>query len=71
MRIHRFNLSSPCVLDFEPRTVTETEIAHLIDIAAIVVDELELRLSANKALAAYSDELAQRELRDDYISQLR
>ena len=65
-----FNLGTLCVLDFEPRTVTEVEVMHLIDLAAIVMDELELRLSAKKARDAYRDELAQRELREDYISGL-
>ena len=65
-----FNLGTLCVLDFVPRTVTEFEVAHLVHLAAIVMDELELRLSAKKALAAYRDELARRELREDYISGL-
>ena len=65
-----FNLGTLCVLDFVPRTVTEVEVAHLVDLTAIVMDELELRLSAKKALAAYRDELARRELREDYISGL-
>jgi len=65
-----FNLGTLCVLDFVPRTVTEVEVAHLIDLAAIVMDELELRLSAKKAHAAYRDELTRRELREDYISGL-
>ena len=65
-----FNLGTLCVLDFVPRTVTEVEVAHLVDLAAIVMDELELRLSAKKALADYRDELARRELREDYISGL-
>ena len=65
-----FNLGTLCVLDFVPRTVTEFEVAHLVDLAAVVMDELELRLSAKKANAAYHDELERRELREDYISGL-
>ncbi|MFP8908381.1 PP2C family protein-serine/threonine phosphatase [Streptomyces atacamensis] len=40
------------VLDTEPRTVTETESAILADLAAIVMDELELRLSALRTVRA-------------------
>ena len=65
-----FNLGTLCVLDFVPRTVTEVEVAHLVDLAAVVMDELELRLSAKEALAAYREELARRELREDHISGL-
>jgi two-component sensor histidine kinase len=65
-----FNLGTLCVLDFVPRTVTQVEVAHLVDLAAVVMDELELRLSAKEALAAYRDELARRELREDHISGL-
>jgi serine/threonine protein kinase len=39
-----YNLGTLCVLDFEPRTVTEAEIATLNDLAALVMSELELRL---------------------------
>ena len=65
-----FNLGTLCVLDFVPRAVTEVDVARLVDLTAVVMDELELRLSAKKALAAYREELARRELREDYISGL-
>ena len=65
-----FSLGTLCVIDFVPRTVSEAEVAHLIDLAAVVMDELELRLSANGARAAYHEELTRRELREDYISGL-
>ncbi|MDQ1589128.1 MAG: eukaryotic-like serine/threonine-protein kinase [Microbacteriaceae bacterium] len=39
-----YHLGTLCVLDFEPRTVTEKEIATLNDLAALVINELELRL---------------------------
>ena len=41
-----FNLGTLNVIDREPREPTAEEIATLDDLAAIVVDELELRLSA-------------------------
>ena len=41
-----FNLGTLCVLDFEPREATDRQVADLTDLAAIVMDELELRLAA-------------------------
>ncbi|MFI5955123.1 PP2C family protein-serine/threonine phosphatase [Cryptosporangium sp. NPDC051539] len=41
-----FHLGTVNVIDMKPRPVTEAELATLADLAAIVVDELELRLSA-------------------------
>jgi len=45
-----FNLGTLCVADREPRTATEDDIATLECLAAIVVDELELRLSARRVI---------------------
>ena len=45
------NLGTLCVIDREPRPVTEEEIAQLADLAAIVMDELELRLSSKRTIA--------------------
>ena len=40
-----FNLGTLCVIDREPRELSEQEIDTLEDMAAIVMDELELRMS--------------------------
>lgn len=45
-----FSLGTLCVIDREPREVQESEIKRLTELAAIVVDELELRLAARKAV---------------------
>ncbi|TFC04119.1 GAF domain-containing protein [Cryobacterium adonitolivorans] len=45
------NLGTLCVLDFEPRPVTDAELATLTDLAALVMSELELRLESRRALA--------------------
>ncbi|WP_281536027.1 GAF domain-containing serine/threonine-protein kinase [Cryobacterium breve] len=45
-----FNLGTLCVLDFEPRTVTDAEIETLRDLAALVMNELELRLEYGRDL---------------------
>jgi len=46
------NLGTLCAIDLAPRLITEQETAILTDLAALVMDELELRLSARTALAA-------------------
>jgi len=53
-----FNLGTLCVIDQQPREITEAERATLKELAAIVIDELELRLAAKKAVQT---ELALRE----------
>jgi two-component sensor histidine kinase len=65
-----FNLGTLCVLDFVPRAASETDVMHLKDLAAIVMDELELRLSARQSLASYQAELVRHELREDRIKGL-
>lgn len=47
-----FNLGTLCVLDTEPRQMTADETANLQDLAAVVMDELELRLAARLTVAA-------------------
>lgn len=54
-----FNLGTLCVLDRTPREVTEAEARILTNLASIVVDELELRLSARRALALSEARLLQ------------
>lgn len=43
-----YRLGTLNVIDAEPRGITESELATLQDLAAIVVDELELRLAARR-----------------------
>jgi GAF domain-containing protein len=43
-----FNLGMICVLDKQPRQVTEEEVTTLKNLAALVINELELRLAAKK-----------------------
>ncbi|MEA2277738.1 MAG: phosphoserine phosphatase RsbU/P [Solirubrobacteraceae bacterium] len=45
-----FNLGTLCLLDREPRRLSDEETATLTDMAAIVMDQLELRLSARMAV---------------------
>jgi sigma-B regulation protein RsbU (phosphoserine phosphatase) len=45
-----FNLGTLCLLDREPRHLSDAETATLTDMAAIVMDQLELRLSARLAV---------------------
>jgi GAF domain-containing protein len=59
-----YNLGTLCVIDRQPRTLGETQRRVLDDLAALVVDELELRLAARRQ--------AQRatELHDDVVQAL-
>jgi len=41
-----FNLGSLCIIDTQPREFSEQEMAGLSDLAALVVDEMELRQAA-------------------------
>jgi sigma-B regulation protein RsbU (phosphoserine phosphatase) len=54
-----FNLGTLCVLDLEPREITAEETDLLVDLASLVVDQLELRLQARERLL--SEERARQE----------
>ena len=56
-----YNLGTLCVLDHEPREVTEAETRILGHLASLVVDQLELRLSARNALAVSEQRLHETE----------
>lgn len=45
------NLGTLCVLDVQPREVTEANMANLRDLGTLVVDEMELRLTARQTIA--------------------
>jgi two-component sensor histidine kinase len=62
-----FNLGTLCVLAFVPRAASEAEIAQLNDLAAVVMDQLGLRLSARTAVSRLQRELIQSELREDHV----
>ncbi|MCW2501231.1 MAG: putative magnesium or manganese-dependent protein phosphatase [Frankiales bacterium] len=49
------NLGTLCVIDRQPRTVSDNELAALRDLAATVVDQLELRLRTREVVRAESD----------------
>jgi PAS domain S-box-containing protein len=61
------NLGTLCVIDREPRHVTEEQVAHLRDLAAIVMDEMELRLAARRNAAEVAQIAADR---DDQTTRL-
>lgn len=46
-----FSLGTLCVLDRQPRTVSQDQIDTLTDLASVVMDQLELRLSAMRSIA--------------------
>ncbi|MET1153740.1 protein kinase [Arthrobacter sp.] len=43
-----YNLGTLCVLDFEPREITAADILTLEDLAAVVMNDLELRLESRR-----------------------
>ena len=45
------NLGTLCVIDQKPRDVSAAEIEHLNDLATLVMDQMELRLTARTAIA--------------------
>ena len=57
-----FNLGTLCVLDREPRTVTDDQIALLKSLASLVMDQMELRLSARRAIGDLSAALGRAEM---------
>jgi signal transduction histidine kinase len=46
-----YRLGTLNVIDVAPREISDEELAHLEDLAAIVVDELELRLAARQSVS--------------------
>ena len=56
-----FNLGTLCVIDREPRTVSQDQIAQLEHLASIVIDQMELRLSARAAVGELSLALAEKD----------
>ncbi len=48
-------LGTVCVLDVEPRTVTEQQLKMLETLSSIVMDELEMRLATRKAMRTQTD----------------
>lgn len=53
-----YNLGTLCVIDKQPRSISEEEKSILTDLATVVIDEMELRLAARK-VAQLNAELAQ------------
>lgn len=49
-----FNLGTLCVIDREPRVVTNQQLAKLKNLASIVMDQMEIRLSARRAISELS-----------------
>lgn len=45
------NLGTLCVIDKVPRAITEDQIENLKDLASLVIDQLELRMAARRAVA--------------------
>ena len=59
-----YNLGTLCVIDREPRELDDDQVRVLQDLAALVVDELELRLAARRQARRAT------ELNDDVVQSL-
>lgn len=56
-----FNLGTLCVIDREPREVSQEELRLLSDLAALVMDQMELRLGARQTVGELRGVLAERD----------
>lgn len=65
-----YNLGTLCILDKVPRTLNEGEIATLQDLAAIVMDELELRLASMRTIALEAELRQNAEAEKEHIARL-
>ena len=57
-----YRLGTLCVIDRKPRTTRADELEHLSDLAAVVMDQMELRRSARAASQRHEQELDQKEV---------
>lgn len=55
------NIGALCVMDHKPRSVTRRQIASLGNLAAVAMDQLDLRIAARRAAAALSEVAADKE----------
>lgn len=46
-----YNLGTLCIIDKEPRPIDEAQIADLKDLAAVVMDQMEMQLAARRAVS--------------------
>lgn len=60
-----FNLGTLCVIDKEPRTISAEQIDLLKDLAAVVMDQLELRRAARSAFASEEAVIKELAIRED------
>lgn len=56
-----YNLGTLCVIDKKPRSVSQVQIAQLEALAAVVMDQMELRLAARDAVAKLERVIEQKE----------
>ncbi len=57
-----FRLGTLCVIDREPREALPQQVSQLADLASVVMDQLELRLSARLTVAELKKVIAEKEL---------
>ena len=57
-----YNLGTLCIIDYQPRTVSTDQIAMLESLAVVVMDQMELRLSARRAIGELSLSLSRAQM---------
>lgn len=62
------NMGTLCVVDSEPRTLTETERHLLSDLAILAVDQMELRVALRQAVGDLDESERMQRQKDDFIA---
>ncbi len=62
------NLGTLCAVDFKPHKLSESHRQLLVDLARLVVDEMELRVALEKAMGEIAREVKQRAVMDEFLS---
>lgn len=63
-----FKLGTLCAIDRKPRTLTEEQRQVLMDLAGVVVDEMELRLALKTSMQRVAHEVELQSLKDEFVS---
>ena len=70
LKVADHNFGTLCIIDRQPRTMTDTERQVLNDLAALVCDEIELRLTARQVAADARYKLDLADQRTGQVAQL-
>lgn len=63
-----FKLGTLCAIDRKPRKLSEDQRQVLMDLASVVVDEMELRLALKTSMHRVSHEVELQSMKDEFVS---